>query len=650
MTWIPPAEEPTTKPIDWNKRIREMVGTGEITEELARKTLGKFLMYNIGFTIFQMTGFIIEPYQRIVIKGWMQKNFSLTIAARSFGKSMLFSHFCWLYCLMNPDHHIIMVSATFRSSRKVVENIDAWSRKKAADGRPGGALLRQCIQGDMMKKQDMYRITFSNGSTVTALPLGDADNLRGFRCTILGLDEGLLIPSNTIELVLKPFLAGDADATKKQMVRRKEDRRIAEGTMQEGERKKFKSASKMIILSSASYKWEELYERYNKYLKIIQKIDTDKIKADETEDGVSSYLVHQLSYKIIKPELMDAAIRREIREGLIPQSVIEREYEARFIDESGGYFSAKEMNECTVKPGTMPYVEIVGDKDAEYVLGIDPSIGASDTDDHFAMCLLKIVTDKDGNRIGMVVHQYACAGVELKHHISYLYYVLSRFNVVYIVCDTTQGDNLDFISICNESETFKSRRMELNPIDAEFAKEDFTETVKMVKRSYNPDTSLRRIVQKQFFAPNIIKAGNDHLRACFDRRKILFASGANSVPNRLQSMAQQDIMAINQSHPAFHEHGTEGASNIYEFIGHQDALIDLVKKECALIEPTLTKSLGHMSYDLPHHMTRSRKNANRPRKDSYSALWLANWGLRIHLAAQEAPKEESDDTFAPVLI
>lgn len=641
-----PVDPKAAQRIDWNAECLRL--GDDLSEEEACRTLGAFLMHNIGVFATVLTGQLLESYQRIMIKGWLQKNFTLTVAGRSFGKSLVFSHFCYLYCLLNPGHKILLVSHTFRSSRQTVERIDGWARSK------GGTLLRQTFARDMEKRQDLVQITFKNGSMITAVPLGDPDNLRGFRCNVLGIDEGLLIPQSTINTVLKPFLAGGADVTKKQLKRRRETKLIKAGKMKEEEREKFRPDSKMIVLSSASYRWEELADMYKQYRAIIEgDKEEGRAKAEQTTAGVSSYLVHQLSYKVGNPDLMDPAVLEEIREKRIPESVIKREYEAQFIDESGGFFSAKQMGECTIPMQQRPCVEIVGEKDAEYVLGIDPAggaIGADPAGDHFAMCVLKIVERaNDKRKIGLVVHQYACAGVDLKHHIAYLYYILSRFNVIYVVVDSSGGSIVEFIKTCNESEVFKRGDIELNSIDAEFAKDDVDETIRMVKRSYNPDKTVRRIVHNQYFSSAVIKAGNDHLRGCFETKRIQFASHAQSVPNAIQGMAQADIMGIHNTHPQFHDKDLAGSASIWEFITHQDGLIDLVKKECALIEVT-SSPLGHLTYDLPHHMTRNRKNVHRVRKDSYSALWLAAWGLHILMASLEAPQEESDDTFAPTLI
>ncbi len=155
MTWITQSNNPIGAPYtDWNEEFKVLLDQAELPEDVARKTLGKFLMHNPGMMVEILTRKMLEPYQRIVVKGWLQKNFSLTIAGRSFGKSMLGSHFCYLYCLLNPGHHILICAATFRSSRQIVERVDEWAQGK------DGILLRETMRatptgGTIIKKQEL---------------------------------------------------------------------------------------------------------------------------------------------------------------------------------------------------------------------------------------------------------------------------------------------------------------------------------------------------------------------------------------------------------------------------------------------------------------------------------------------------------------
>lgn len=665
MAWVEgqPSKSALT---DWNEKFEEL--EGQLPEDVARRTFARFLMYNVGYLIKMLTGFQLYPLQRLVIKGWLMKNNTLTVASRGFGKSMLYSHFCYLYCLFNPGKRIVMVSETFRSSRRIVENIGTW----AASDR--GVLLGQCIvrqaKGDYVKKrQDLFEIEFRNGSSIVALPMGgDPEKLRGYRCAVLGIDEGLRIPQIVIDTVLKPFLVAvpEKEIQRRQSIRAREDRAIQRGTMKEEERAKFGSDSKMIILSSASYSWQDLFTLYKRYLKIIyaqddatlnsltdeqkKKLLEDKEAKAEVEKGsntATTYLVHQLSYRVMNLDALDASIKEELEGDGMSENTKRREYGAEFVQDSDGYFRAKIMEECTLSGDDAPTVEIVGDPTAEYLLAIDPSMAASETADHFAMVVIKVTEremfDKTKRKVGLVVHQYANAGAELKHHIAYLFYLLRKFNIVYIAVDTTQGDSSDFINICNESELFKKEKIVLNPINADFGKETFDELVDQIQKSYSK--SEGRIVQKQYFHSAFQKAANEHMQDSFGRRNLLFAAKALASPTAMDIMREQDIGSILHTHPEFVDSGAEGeVGSIDDFVNHQDALIDLVKKECALIEIKVS-SLGNVSYDLPTHMKKQSKNPARTRRDSYTALFLGNWALKLYLEAKNRPQEVEEAPF-----
>ncbi len=625
--WNDCYKSPETPTINWNQKFLTEL-KGELDEDVARKSLGKFLMHNIGFLFTLLTGQHLTSYQRIILKGWLARNFTLCVAGRGLGKSFLVIPFSILYCLMHPGHSILLVSATFRSSRRILEDLE-----KISDG-PQGALLKQTFGKKMSKKQDIMQLDFANGSKILAVPLGDPNNLRGFRCNVLIIDESLLIPQQVIDLVLKPFLTKPADENMQRKIRRSEDRLIEKGKMTEEEREIFKPKSKMILLSSASYQWENLYTIYKDYLKTLYDVEENGCKPDD-----ASYLVQQLSYEIADPRLMDKAILDDIKNGSTPQSVIDREYKAIFTQGSDGYFSSKKMAEVTIQDGMEPCVELRGEAGAEYVLGIDPNVSAADTSDHFAMCVLKIIKKTNGKKIGLVVHNYAACGCPLKYHIMYFIYLVKYFNIVYIVEDASQGSNADFINICNESELFKESRLNFLPIDADFGRDDISEISKQIKRFYNKGAN--QIVQKQYFHSNFIRASNEYLQSCFNFSNIYFAGKARAVPHINESMAEGNIGDIYKVHPDFAD--KEGEGNMHDFIANQDIMIDKVKIECSNIEMKASV-LGNISYDLPTSMKRN-KNPNRNRKDSYSALLLANWGLKLFLMSQEIVDEEDGEAI-----
>jgi hypothetical protein len=650
MGYIPPCNANSLPaPVDINKKLLAI--PGELSEEEARVALYEYLRYNLRNTVELLTGMKLAPFQAALIQGWFAKAFSIACYGRGTGKSTLIGLFAVLYAIFTPGTRILIVSSNFRSSRRILETLDSYSKRK------NGVLMRQVFAGDMSKRNDIFKWTLKNvgestASEIVCLPLADGEGLRGQRANVLIIDEALLVSRSIIENVLMPFLAakGQEETTKILKYREKEDELIRRGLMKEEDRKVFKSKNKMILLSSASFEGEYFHELYVKYLNKIQGIASKNDAGKKNpDDDILSHFVSQLSFKVMQelaPDIMDKSILDEVQSGTIPQSVIDREYHARFVQDSGGLFRMSKMKECTVADGQRPCIEIVGDPDAEYVLAIDPNVSGSELADYFAMSLLKIVRKKDGKRIGMLVHSYAAAAVDLKDHIDYFAYILEKFNVIYISVDSTQGDNMDFISVCNESEIFKNKKIVLDTIDADFGKEDQSRIIMQMKQSYNKTS--KRIVQKQNFHSAFQNAAVDHLQACIDFKNIIFAGKAQAVDGVTAQMAEQDIGNIDKTHKLFNEYTSKESNNRFAFIERQDFLIDLTKTQCSIVQVSVS-NLGTRSFDIPSAYKKS-KNIMRPRKDLFSSLMLANWSLKLYVEMTELPDEEQAPPNQYILI
>jgi hypothetical protein len=625
---------------DLNEEYKQI--PGDLEDDEAKVTLAKFLYHNLRFTTYILTGIRLAPYQTLMIKSWFQRNFCLNVWGRGCAKSTLAGLFAVLYCIFNPGAHVLIVSSNFRSSRRILENVEKLAK------RDKGVLLRQCFDGDMSRRNDVFQWKLLNGSSVTCVPLSNGEGLRGLRANVLIVDEALLVSKEIITTILMPFLVASSGIEENMAYREKEDQMIAEGKMDIKDRRVFKSTSKLILLSSASYKFEYLYEVYEDYLKKIEgklsdeerKKEEEKQKNKETVEG--SYLVTQLSYRVVPDDLLDKAILAEATGGTTSEQTVLREYEAQFVDGSEGYFSPAKMEKCTIPDGHEPSSEVVGEKGAQYILGIDPSMSSSESSDHFAMSVLKIVEDENNKeKKGLLVHSYAVAGGDLKDHILYLLYLLDAFNIVYIVCDTTQGDSFDFISAANESELCKLARVELRGIEADFAKDDRVEMLKQIKKSYNFEG--KRIVQKQSFNSTFIRSSNEFLQTCIDYQKVLFASRSSQIRGKVSGMTDPRLTKVLGIHREFK--GEKEGNSIYDFVEYQDDLIKLTKKECALIEMKNTQ-MGSISFDLPQNIKRS-SSPTRPRKDNYSSLLLANWGLKLFVESQNLQVERPQSGFEP---
>jgi hypothetical protein len=315
-------------------------------------------------------------------------------------------------------------------------------------------------------------------------------------------------------------------------------------------------------------------------------------------------------------------------------SQFRREYGAEFTKDSDGYYSMQQMEKCSILAGNSPFLELVGDSKGKYVLAIDPNYTESESSDHFAMCLLKL---DEHNKQGHVVHNYALAGATLKDHANYFHYLLTHFNIVYVIIDGAGADQ--FLRFANESSAFKDSKMEVKEFSAEF--EDF-EKIREAKKTYN--IAKKNIIHKQFFHSEWIRSANQELQGNIQHRRLWFcapikdenyAAIAKTIPIESLKFDFDDIKY------------KDNVDKTIEFIDMQFKLMQLTKDECAMIEMGASPQ-GNQTFDLPLNMKRE-EGRGRPRKDSYTALLLGNWGVKCYFILQET-EENNFQTFSPFFI
>ena len=581
---------------------------GELEDKQAKITLVKFLRANIGLTTELISGIKLAPYQEVVLKGMLNRNFSMNVWGRGCGKTFVAAVYCFLQCIFEPNTKILIAGPTFRTSRFIFNYLEKFVDSK------GGELLAQCF-GAKAKRSDQFEWHI-NGGSITAIPL-NGEKIRGFRANILLLDEFLLLPEDLVKTVLMPFLVAPQNIKERLEIKEIETELIIKGVLKEEERTVFKNSSKMIALSSASYTFENLYKTYQEWIEKIY----------EKESGEASYFISQLGYEALPEEMIDKTIIEEAQNGGMSNSSFLREYCAQFTDGSDSFFSAKKMHECTVPDGSFPTLKIYGDADKKYIISIDPSFSNSPSSDYFAMAVFEL---NDEDKTGTLVHNYAEAGGDLEDHIKYFYYLCSNFNVELIIIDNA---GYTFIDSCNESEYFRNKQINFFDFDSDAEGIDYTVMVRKAKRLYNKD--LKTICFKQNFTTNFIRKSNEYLQACIDYKKVWFGSriGLSEDTFSKYAGANINIELINKE-------------SILDLIDEQDILVYLTKKQCALIEVRST-SKGSQSFDLPQHLKRNT-SANRARKDNYTALMLGNWAIKCYYDIMQ--EKEEQHTFTPIII
>ena len=97
-----------------------------------------------------------------------------------------------------------------------------------------------------------------------------------------------------------------------------------------------------------------------------------------------------MSYEGAPEGLLNLASTENAKNSLSKNEFL-KEYCAQFPSDSDSYFKMSKMEACTVEPGREPSIEIIGEKNAKYLVSIDPnSMNEASTADHFAISVFNL--------------------------------------------------------------------------------------------------------------------------------------------------------------------------------------------------------------------------------------------------------------------
>lgn len=531
--------------------------------------------------------------------------------------------FVGLYAIFNPGVKIGIASKSFRQSKIIFKNLEDLTKTAK------GSFLKQCI-AKINHGSDAWEMQFKNNSRVVCIPLGDGGKIRGYRFDVMVIDELLLLSDQTINEVIRPFLVVNSDPKMKLNIEKAIQVLKQNGEISEEDIKTITPAGKKLIgLTSAAYKFEYLYALYQNY------IDSIRSKYDPESEKKISHAIFQLSYKAAPEGLMNKSQIDEAR-ATMSAAQFSRELESQFTDDSSGFFSAQKMKLATIPDGQQPCTRITGDPNKKYILSIDPNYSDNEGSDHFAMALTEL---NEESKSGVLVHAYATAKSNIAARARYVAYLFKHFNIVFVIVDNAGGTK--FVGDINESEELKSMGINLKfMIEPSFATGDYFEELKKARNEYN--LTNHKICYAQLFNEGQwIRTANEHLQACIENQKIMFASSPTENDYYLQLKSKIGIQDLDYDS----EMPDDLTQKLNEFIEHQQYLINLTKTECALIE-VVTSPQGKQTFDLPRNLKGS-SGPDKARKDSYSALLLNNWGIKCYFdfTHLEAKKK---DPFIPI--
>lgn len=593
---------------------------GFISEEEAAYQLTRFLREDLYFTAEFFLGLKLYPFQAMAIKGMMKSDYFLAVWGRGMSKTMTAAVYCIFEALFNPGINIGVVSKTYRQAKMILQKI------QEIIGNPQAAVFESCI-GKIREGNDVCYIEIGK-SKVVILPTGDGEKLRGWRFQRMVIDEFLLLPEKIFTEVLMPMLAVVTNPTERDEVDEIESRLISEGAMTEDERTVWPN-NKVILLSSASYTFDYLYKVYKQYEKNI-------FEADPKKKGKARNAIMHFCHTCAPERLYDKN-NVEQAKNTLSFAQFQREYEAVFTSDSGSYFKISKMNECSYEDGKGEVVKVIGSPNESFIISIDPSWSESDSSDDFAIHLVKLHPE---NNTGTVVHSYAVPGLNMKKHIVYLHYLLTNFNIVAMVADFMGG--VQFISAANESEIFKQSKLNIKSIDIDIDNpEEYQQSLREYMNQYDKTSGKICFFRKP--SSTWIRAANELLQSNFDHKRIWFAGRALNIDafNGLEDKIKiKDLTFFRGS-----ENENNLRAKMLDFIDNLHDNILATKEQCASIEVT-TNPQGSQSFDLPPNLKRQTGPA-KARKDSYSALVLGNWMMKVWFDATNQPKDNMEATFTP---
>jgi hypothetical protein len=611
---------------------------GELTQEEAGIWFTKFLAQNPYLALKFLCGSklaAIHPIQDIIIRTWFQRDYNLLVAGRGFSKSYTAALFVTIYALFNPGVKIIICSASYRQAKMIFETIEKFINA------PEAAFIRQCCPNwgkdgargtNPSRGTDRYLMKIGK-SEIMATPL--TEKIRGYRAQLVIIDEYLSVPEKIVNEIIRPFMTvkrGNGPAQEK--IKAAEQVLIDRGEMHEWQRTVFPN-NKMIALSSATYKFEPLYKNtYETYLNSIHNLELNGKKLENI-----SHSVFRLGYLLAPKGMLELNNIEEARRTLSsPQ--FDREYNAIFTDESGGFYNMQHILAATAQPGEEPKIRMKGRKNLEYIVAVDPNSSAgSDEADNFAISVIELAGD--GSYRGALVHGYATAKSEVKKRVEYMNYIMRNFNVVFVILDNAGGPR--FLEEYNS--LVKSDEEKIFLADLDFTDE---ETLRMTRQNYNRQE--RKIAYAQVFnKKNWIRDANELMQGDIQHQRIIFASSIQFSSEETASAValMSNVTVLDNKEPAELEFKQmsdviRGEERRMEHVLHVDEIVKQTSKELALIE-VKTDAVGNYTFDLPTQLKGS-SGKDRARRDSYTSLLLGNFAR--HCWKRISEEDDGGEVFA----
>jgi hypothetical protein len=564
----------------------------------------------LSFMSSQILNIQLLPSQALVLQELWTRKFPMLIASRGFGKSFMLSLYAVLRALILPRRKIVVVGAAFRQSKVLFEYMETMWRNSP--------MLRDICDGDSGPRRDTDRCTLRlNDSTVTCLPLGDGQKIRGQRANDIIADEFASIPREIFENVVAGFAAVSADPVEN--VKRLAAKKKAEelGIQIEEESKEQKTDNQIVLSGTAYYDFNHFATYWKKWKGIIRsKGDHTRLKeifggeAPPEDFDWKQYSIIRVPYELLPKGFMDAdQVARS--KATVHTGIYQMEYGACFTRDSQGFFKRSLIESCVLnneniikdQSGNEISFEAVlmGNKDKKYIYGVDP---ASEVD-NFSIVILEV--NPDHRRI---VHCWTTTRSEHKEKVKkgystetdfYSYCarkirdLMKLFPCIHIAMDA-QGGGVAVMESLHDKDKIRDGEVPIWPVIDDNKEKDT-----------DGERGLHILEMCQFAKYDWLAEANHGMRKDFEDKALIFPFF--------------DSVSLGLS-----THEDELKNRMFDTLEECVLDIEELKDELSMIQMSQTAS-GRDRWDTPEVIIGTGRKS-KMRKDRYSALIMANMAAR----------------------
>ena len=565
----------------------------------------------------------ILPSQALMLCEMWNRKFPMLIASRGFGKSFMLSLYALLRALLLPSRKVVVVGAAFRQSKVLFEYMETIWRN--------APILRDICSNTSGPRRDVDRCVMRiNDSTVTCLPLGDGQKIRGQRANDIISDEFASIPRDIFENVVAGFAAVSADPIDnvKRLAAEKKAKQLGVQLEEKEENKEIKVRDNQIILSGTAYydfnhfatywkKWRQIIKSRGKEERLREVFGGEDVPKDF---DWTQYSIIRIPYELLPEGFMDAAqVARS--KATVHAGIYQMEFGACFTRDSQGFFKRSLIESCVISndntikdsQGNEIHFEakLIGDPTKRYVFGVDP---ASEVD-NFSIVVLEIAPDHR-----KIVHCWTTNRSEHKDKVKkgyasetdyYAYCarkireLMRRFPCVHIAMDA-QGGGIAVMESLHDKDKIMEGEAAIWPVIDDDKPKDTDD-----------EKGLHILEMCQFAKYDWLAEANHGLRKDFEDKSIIFPFFD---PVTLGISAAEDGLK----------------DRVFDTLENCVLDIEELKDELAMIQMTQTPS-GRDKWDTPEVVVGAGKKS-KMRKDRYSALIMANMAARI-MSRTPTPQE-----------